>query len=101
LQGIVNVDWKTLLVLVAPQFATPRKNIVGSLLGSALKEKKLIPASREEIDIFATDLETIKAQLQAYGFIALETGALAREGRAQLTPLGQRRYLEWGTIKAA
>lgn len=99
-QGTVSVDWKMLLVLLAPQFVTPRKNIVASLLATALKEKKFIPASREDIDIFATDLETIQAQLQAYGFITPETGILAKEGRFQLTPLGQRRYLEWITIKA-
>lgn len=100
LQGTLSVDWKILLVLLAPQFATPRKTIVASLLSTALKEKKFIPASRSDIDIFSTDLETIQAQLQAYGFIARETGVLAKEGRFQLTPLGQRRYLEWATIKA-
>jgi hypothetical protein len=100
LLGTVSVDWRTLLVLLAPQFVTPRKNIVASLLSAALKEKKFLPAPREHIDIFSTDLETIQAQLQAYGFIARETGILAKEGRFQLTPLGQRRYLEWATIKA-
>jgi hypothetical protein len=48
-QDTVAVEWKTLLVLLAPQFITPRKNIVASLLSTALKEKKFIPSSREEL----------------------------------------------------
>ena len=39
LLGTVSVDWRTLLVLLAPQFVTPRKNIVASLLSAALKEE--------------------------------------------------------------
>ena len=48
-QGTLSVDWKTLLVLLAPQFSTPRKVIVASLLSTALKEKKFIPAPRRDI----------------------------------------------------
>lgn len=99
-QGTLSIDWKTLLILLAPQFVTPRKNIVASLLSTALMEKKFIPPSHSDAAIFSTDLETIQAQLEAYGFIARETGILAKEGRFQLTPLGKRRYLEWATIKA-
>lgn len=99
-QGTATVDWKTLFVLLAPQFTTPRKNIVGSTFSAALKEKKLIPSTRQELDIFSTDLETIQAQLHAYGFISREVDHPLKEGRFQLTPLGQRRYLEWATIKA-
>lgn len=99
LQGTASVDWKNLFVLLAPQFVTPRKNIVASLLGRTLKEKKFIPPNREDPDIFSTDLDTIQAQLHAYGFISPEAGN-AKEGRFQLTPIGQRRYLEWATVKA-
>lgn len=100
-QGTATVDWKTLFVLLAPQFTTPRKNIVGSIFGTALKEKKLIPSARLDLEIFSTDLETIQAQLHAYGFISRETDHPQKEGRFQLTSLGQRRYLEWATIKAS
>lgn len=98
-QGTVTVDWKTLFVLLAQQFVTPRKSIVALTLGNALKERKLIPAARQELDIFSTDLEIIQAQLHAYNFISPIEGPLG-EGRFKLTPLGQRRYLEWATVKA-
>jgi hypothetical protein len=100
-QDTAAVDWRTLLVLLAPQFTSPRRNIIASLLSTALKEKKFIPTNREEIDIFSTDLGTIQAQLHALGFIGPEVGDTTREGRFQLTQLGQRRYLEWATVKAS
>lgn len=98
---IAVLEWKTLWVLLAPQFMSPRKDIVVSLLVTALKEKDYVPSNRDDVDIFSTDLATIQAQLHALGLIAPEVGETTKEGRFQLTPLGQRRYLEWITVKAS
>jgi hypothetical protein len=76
---------------------TARRNIAVSTLSNALKEKRLIPAARQELEIFSTDLETIQAQLHAYSFISPQ---IEDPGHFQLTPLGQRRYLGWATVKA-
>ncbi len=99
LRATVTVSWETLFLLLYRQFVTPRKDIVSSLLCSALQEKKLIPATREEPRIFTTDLQTIQAQLHAYGFIAPEVGGESKDGNLQVTSLGERRYLELATIK--
>jgi hypothetical protein len=98
----LSIDWKRLFILLAPQFSEPRSYIIQSKLATALKEKGLIPKGREHIDFYDTDISTIEAQFIAYRFISAEmsdnpSGHVSRF--LCLTHLGQKRYLEWVTIK--
>lgn len=95
----LSIDWKRLFILLAPQFSKPRAAILESTLETALKEKSFIPKARERISFYETDIRTIEAQLLAYGFISREVGGNASRF-LQLTPVGQKRYLEWVTIKS-
>jgi hypothetical protein len=101
----VSIDWKSLFVLVAPQFAGPRANGINtSALMKVLKENNFIPSARESVELFETDTNTVDAQFHAYGLVSSEVaGAIGGAAKRfiELTPLGRRRQLEWSTVKAA
>ncbi|MCP1967353.1 hypothetical protein [Bradyrhizobium elkanii] len=98
-----SVDWKTLFVLVGPQFVAPKSGIDFASLVHVLKESALIPSAREGVTLFTSDVNMIDAQLQAYGLISSEVAGTVGGGVGrfiELTPLGRRRLLEWSTVKS-
>jgi hypothetical protein len=101
----VSIDWKTLFVMIAPQFAAPKGGgINSSALAKSLKENRFIPEARSDVALFGTDIETIDVQFHAYGLVSSDVSAAVSGGAArftQLTPLGRRRQLEWSTVKAS
>ncbi|MGY4317567.1 hypothetical protein [Bradyrhizobium sp. JR3.5] len=99
-----SVDWKSLFVLIGPQFVAPRSTIDVAMFIHVLQENALIPSAREGVQLFTSDLNVIDAQLQAYGLISSELAGTVSGGVGrfmELTPLGRRRLLEWSTVKSS
>jgi hypothetical protein len=101
----VSIDWKSLFVLVAPQFTEPRAGGIHVRgLTAVLMENGFIPPARESVKLFGTDMNTVDTQFHAYGLISSDVTVNTAGGAnrfTQLTPLGRRRQLEWSTVKAA
>ncbi|QIO98468.1 DUF4062 domain-containing protein [Bradyrhizobium symbiodeficiens] len=102
--GSFTIDWKSLFVLIAPQFTRPRPEIIFSELVKGLIEDRYIPRGRQSIDLYSTDMSTVEAQYHAYGLLESEAGVNLKGGATRfitLTPLGRRRQLEWSTVRAS
>jgi hypothetical protein len=102
--GSFTIDWKSLFVLIAPQFTRPRTAIVLSDLVKGLIESRYIPKGRQSIELYSTDISTVDAQYHAYGLLSSEVAANAKGGASrfiELTPQGRRRQLEWSTVRAS
>lgn len=102
--GSFTIDWKSLFVLIAPQFTRPRPEVTFSELVRGLIETRYIPRGRQSIELYSTDMSTVEAQYHAYGLLSSESGVTLKGGATRfitLTPLGRRRQLEWSTVKAS
>jgi hypothetical protein len=100
----VSITWKALFVSVAPQFAKPKTDgINAAKLRNIFIENSLIPSARTAAQLFEADLNTVEAQLHAYGLVSSEVAGTVAGGVTrftQLTPAGVRKQLEWSTVKA-
>jgi hypothetical protein len=104
LYDAVKIDWKTLFVLVAPQFTEPRSGGINfNALTEVLMENRFIPPARQSVELFKSDISTVESQLHAYDFISSDVSGTVGGGVSrftELTPLGRRRQLEWATVKS-
>jgi hypothetical protein len=102
--GSFTIDWKSLFVLIAPQFTQPRTAIVLSELVKGLFESRYIPRGRQSIELYSTDMSTVDAQYHAYGLLSSEVATNANGGASrfvELTSLGRRKQLEWSIVRAS
>jgi hypothetical protein len=102
--GSFTIEWKSLFVLIAPQFTQPRPGIAFSELVKGLIESRYIPRGRQSIELYSTDMSTVEAQYHAYGLLSSEVAVNLKGGATRfitLTPLGRRRQLEWSTVRAS
>jgi hypothetical protein len=105
LYATLSIDWKSLFVLVAPQFMAPLSGGINSNdLIKVFKENSFIPAAREHVELFEADVNTIDAQFHAYEMFTSELAGSVGGGVkrfTELTPFGRRKQLEWSTVKAS
>jgi hypothetical protein len=99
---VTKISWKNLFVLLGPQFGSPRIGIHDEVLIKLLKENMFIPMSRNYVELFTSDLNTVQAQLEAYGLLKSWQAEAVGGGISRfsdLTALGQHRLLEWSVVR--
>jgi hypothetical protein len=102
LEGQLTIDWKTIFLLVAPQFLRPVGDGVQSgPFVTGLKERAYIPRDRDSVYIYQTDLTTIEVQLIAYGLLTTEIAKSVGGGAnrfRELTPAGRQKQIQWSVV---
>jgi hypothetical protein len=99
----LSLQWAEIFKIIGPSFFNPRQK---ATIEYPLKSH--ISQARGEVitglNIFDGDLDTIKIQMAAYGFMTIFTGQSVKGGLSeyiQLTEFGKRALIELAAIKAA
>jgi hypothetical protein len=100
---IIDISWAEIFKIIGPSFFSPHQQgtIELSLKGEIRHRMGRSPRS---LVIFDGDIDTIKIQMAAYGFMTIYSGQSVQGGVSeymQLTEFGKRALVELAAVKAA
>jgi hypothetical protein len=100
--GILDISWAEIFKIIGPSFFSPHQQ--GTIESSLKGEIRHRSGRSRSLGIFDGDVDTIKIQMAAYGFMTIYSGNSVQGGVSeymQLTEFGKRVLVELAAVKAA